>query len=143
MTADPAPPRPQGLYLPARIHNGIAYTAGMTPRVDGVLWRTGLIGQDVTDDNAQHCVVLATRNALAAIELMVPGTTIEACLTFTVYLACAPGFQRHAAIADAGSSHLRDQLGDAGLTARAAVGVATLPGGSPAEVQLTAALGAR
>ena len=89
----------------------------------------------------QHeaAVVLATGNALtAACALLCDDEEIEAILHLTVYLAVEEGFTEHSRIADFASSYLASVLGSAGLGARAAVGVAALPGGAPVEVQLVA-----
>ena len=45
----------------------------------------------------------------------------------------------HAKVGDIVSGWLYEQLGDAGIGARAAIGLATLPGNAPVEVQLVAA----
>ena len=117
----------------------LIFTAGMTPRKAGVLLHKGRIG--ASDEVQQHeaAVVLATGNALtAACALLCDDEEIEAILHLTVYLAVEEGFTEHSRIADFASSYLASVLGSAGLGARAAVGVAALPGGAPVEVQLVA-----
>jgi enamine deaminase RidA (YjgF/YER057c/UK114 family) len=116
-------------------------TAGMTPRVAGQLWRRGVVGDTVTVEDAQECMRIATGNGLDVLADRLGGLGgIEACLRMTVYLACAPDFVDHSRLADAGSAVLRERLGDRGTPVRSAVGVATLPGGAPVEVELTVAV---
>jgi enamine deaminase RidA (YjgF/YER057c/UK114 family) len=116
-------------------------TAGMTPRVDGRLYRQGFIGATVALDDARECVRIATRNALRVLEERLGSLdAIDACLRMTVYLACVSDFEDHSRLADVGSAVLREHLGERGTPVRSAVGVATLPGGSPVEVELTVAL---
>lgn len=135
-------PAPQGEYLPVVVHNGIAYAAGMTPRADGQLMFTGLVGSDIDLIDAAAAAHLAAGNALLAIRLSLPeGTGIDRCLRMTVYVASAPGFAQHSAVADGASRRLREDLGESGAVARSAVGVASLPGNAPVEVELTVALG--
>jgi enamine deaminase RidA (YjgF/YER057c/UK114 family) len=136
-----AVPRPQGDYAAVVVHGTLAMTAGMTPRVDGRLFRQGRIGDTVTLDDARECVRIATSNGLRVLEDRLGGLdAIAACLRMTVYLACVPDFEDHSRLADVGSAVLREHLGERGTPVRSAVGVATLPGGSPVEVELTVAL---
>lgn len=137
----PPAPAPQGRYLPVSVHGGLAFSAGMTPRVDGVLVTRGTVGADIPAQQAAELAGLAAANALAAIAAAVGGVhNIVRCLRLTVYIATAAGFTAHTAVADGASKALHDRLGERGTAARSAVGVAGLPGGSPIEVELTAAV---
>ena len=60
-------------------------------------------------------------------------------LSLTVYLNATEDYTTHAKVGDIVSNWLYEQLGDAGIGARAAIGLATLPGNAPVEVQLVAA----
>lgn len=137
----PAAPQPQGRYLPAVVHDGVAYSAGMTPRVEGRLLAQGLVGRDVGLQQACDLAGVAAGNALAAVVAAVGGVErIVRCLQLTVFVAGAPGFTEHTAVADGASAALLAALGRRGAVARAAVGVAGLPGGAPVEVSLVAAV---
>ncbi|WP_346534309.1 RidA family protein [Micromonospora sp. DPT] len=137
----PAPPAPQGHYVPVVVHAGAAYTAGMTPRVDGRLAVRGLVGADLTVAEARAAAGLAAGNAVAAVAEAVGGLDrVRRCLRMTVYVACRPDFTQHSAVADGASEVLRDWLGERGAVARSAVGVASLPSGAPVEVELTVAV---
>ena len=137
----PSAPTPQGRYIPATVHGGLAYSAGMTPRVDGVLVARGTVGGDIPIEHAAELAGLAATNAVAAIAAAVGGAhNIVRCLRLTVYIAAAAGFTGHSAVADGASMALHDRLGERGTAARSAIGVAGLPGGAPIEVELTAAV---
>lgn len=137
----PAVPQPQGLYRTVVVYDGLAFTAGMTPRVDGRLTVQGLIGREVGIEAAGEAARLAAENALAAIASAVGGLSrIAQCLRMTVYLACVDGFTEHSRIADHASAVLGQMPGQRGSVARSAVGVASLPGGAPVEIELTVAL---
>lgn len=143
MTAAPARgnPVPQGDYVPARRGAGIIVTAGMTPRVDGRLVAVGPVRKDAPLEDYREAVVLACSNALTAARgLLQTGEELGAILSMTVYVAAEDGFTAHSRLADFASAFLRQQLGDAGICSRAAVGVATLPGGAPVEIQIIAAV---
>ena len=137
----PTPPRPQGHYVPVVIDRGVAHTAGMTPRVDGRLLAQGIVGRDLTVEQARELAGVAAGNALAAVVAAVGGPErVVRCLQLTVFLAAAPDFTEHTAVADGASDTLLAALGPRGAVARAAVGVAGLPSGAPVEVVLTAAV---
>lgn len=134
-------PVPQGAYVAAKRHGNFIFTSGMTPRRDGVLMFEGPVRADVGLETCEAAVVLATSNALAAARaLLAEGEAIAAVVSLTVYIAAEAGFTRHSLLADYASRFLAEKLGPAGIGARAAVGVATLPGNAPVEIQLVAAV---
>lgn len=113
-------------------------TAGLTPRIDGELAWRGKVGSTVSIDQAREATALATSNALVAAQQAVPaGKFISRCLLLNVYINADEDFEQHAYVADAASSVVIETLGIEALGARAAIGVASLPGGSPVEVQVT------
>lgn len=135
-------PVPQGDYVPAMRHGDLIHTAGMTPRRDGRMMFIGPVPCDAPPDGLRDAVVLACDNALrAALALLAPHERIVQALNMNVFIAAEPGFAAHSAVADHASSHLRAKLGAAGRCARAAVGVATLPGNAPVEITLVLAAG--
>lgn len=139
-----AGPVPQGLYLPATRHGGLIFTAGMTPRQDGVLKFTGPVAADADPIEWKDAVILACRNALSAAQaLLNEGEYISGVMSLTVYIAAEAGFVSHARLADFASEFLQSKLGPRGIGSRAAIGVATLPGNAPVEIQLIASATAR
>jgi enamine deaminase RidA (YjgF/YER057c/UK114 family) len=136
-------PVPQGRYVPAVVHAGVVHVAGMTPRVDGVLAHTGRVGVDVPAGAARDAAGIAARNALGAVEAVLGDLgRVQRCLRLTVYVACADDFTDLSVVADGASAALTEVLGARGAAVRSAVGVRTLPGGAPVEVELTAAVAA-
>ncbi|HET6500219.1 MAG TPA: RidA family protein [Amycolatopsis sp.] len=140
-TRSPVTPTPQGNYVTAVVHDGMAISAGMTPRVGGSLAVTGIIGADLTVEEGRRAASIAASNALLAIAQAGGGLDqIDRCLQMTVYLVCTADFTRHSTVADGASVSLDAWLGARGKVARAAIGVLCLPSGAPVEVTLTAAL---
>lgn len=134
-------PAPQGLYLPALRFGDLIFTAGMTPRQDGTLLFTGPVRAGEPVENWREAVVLAASNALtAARSRLSAGERIAAVPSLTVFVAAEAGFTLHSRLADFASAFLREELGEAGIGSRAAVGVATLPGNAPVEIQLVVAV---
>jgi enamine deaminase RidA (YjgF/YER057c/UK114 family) len=142
VSTDPAvAPPPQGDYVPAVLHDGIVYSAGMTPRRNGQLTISGVVGSTVGMEDARAAAGLAAENALAAVESALPaGAAGVRCLRMTVYIACAPEFQSLSAVADGASAAIAAAVGREGLPARSAIGVQSLPSGAPIEVELIAAV---
>lgn len=135
-------PIPQGKYVPATRANGLIFTAGMTPRNNGVLIKQGKIR--LTDDLSEYkdAVVQAAKNTLAAARnRLEEGEVIAAILSITVYVNAEEGFTKQSAIADFASEYFCEELGEAGVGSRAAVGVLSLPGDAPVEISIVAAVG--
>jgi enamine deaminase RidA (YjgF/YER057c/UK114 family) len=123
------------------LHDGVVYTAGMTPRRNGELTVTGVVGLAVSVAAARAAAGLAATNALAAVFAALPADARVRCLRMTVYIACAPDFHDLSEVADGASKAISTTLGADALPARTAVGVQTLPSGAPVEVELVAAAG--
>lgn len=136
-TEQVAPPRPQGDYVPAVYDDGVVYTAGMTPRRDGVLTVQGVVGSSVSLDEARAAAGLSASNAMAAARSVLPGGAARMrCLRMTVYVACTSDFRDLSRVADGASAAISDALGSGALPARSAIGVQSLPSGAPVEVDL-------
>lgn len=141
----PPPPRPQGGYVPAVADGAWVQTAGMTPRVDGVLRYVGQVGAELTVEEARAAAALAVENALsAALRAAESGSRsegsgwrFERIVHLRVYVNAVAGFAEHSAVADGASERLRSLLGDRGAAARTALGVSSLPQGAAVEVELT------
>lgn len=130
-------PQPAGAYAVARRVGGLVYTAGMTPRRGGSLVATGLLGDEISVESGRELTTLATERALdAAASILQPGESLVGVLSLTVFLAATPNFTEHSGVADAASAVVADRMHGAPLPVRAAVGVASLPGSAPVEVQL-------
>jgi enamine deaminase RidA (YjgF/YER057c/UK114 family) len=137
----PHAPTPRGRYVPALVHGTLAFSAGMTPRIDGVLIGRGIVGEEVTEADARRAAGVAALNAVAAVAEALGGVHhIERCLRMVVYVACSPHFEHHSLVADGASDAIRECLGDHSLPVRTAIGVQSLPGGAPVEVELTVAV---
>lgn len=133
----PSPPLPQGDYVPAKRNGELIFTSGMTPRENGVLRFVGPVRLGTPLEDYRAAAILAAGNALtAARQLLDEDEVIGDVLNLTVFIAAEAGFTAHARLADYASAHLREELGDAAIGCRVAVGVATLPGNAPVEIQL-------
>jgi enamine deaminase RidA (YjgF/YER057c/UK114 family) len=135
---------PVAAYVPAVVHGGYAWVSGQLPFVDGELPVTGLVGVGeglVPPQDAAHLARVAALNALAAVKAVVGDLDrVVRVVKVGGFVASAPAFTGQPAVVNGASLLLHEVLGDAGVHARSAVGVAALPLGSPVEVELVAAL---
>ncbi|MCH7323170.1 RidA family protein [Solibacillus sp. MA9] len=130
-------PIPQGKYVPAKRVGNLIFTAGMTPRENGVLIQSGKIKSDFVIENVKQAIRLAATNTLSAsLKLLDINEKIESVISMTVYINTEENFELHSKIADIASDYYFEVLGEAGIGSRAAVGVASLPGNAPIEIQL-------
>lgn len=144
MTSGPNLPKPQGIYIPCNRVGQFLFVSGVTPRRDGQLVLTGAIGDEQPIDVLREAVRLAAANALVlARNELSEGETISGIASMTCFIKCSEHFEKHSAIADFASAYLVEELGDAGIGSRAAVGVSSLPGNAPVEIQLIAIAGDR
>jgi enamine deaminase RidA (YjgF/YER057c/UK114 family) len=137
----PPPPSPVASYVPVRVAAGLAFVAGQVASVNGAVLSPGLLGRDVTVDDARAAARRAVLQALSALRGEL-GTfdRIRSIAQVTVYVACTPDFTDMPTVANGASELLIDVLGDAGKHARAAVGMSALPLGTCVEVAVTAEL---
>ena len=142
MSETKANPIPQGKYVPATRFGDLIFTAGMTPRRNGVMILSGRVKTDEPLETYKEAVRQAADNALtAARNQLAEGERIARVLSMTVYVNAEDGFTSQAKIADLASDYLSEELGDASPMARVSVGVATLPGNAPVEIQLICGAG--
>lgn len=133
-------PIPQGKYVPATRSGNLIFTAGMTPRVNGVLILSGKVQCNKPLESYREAVHQATGNALtAALNKLVQGEEIGQVLQLQVYVNAEEGFILHSKLADFASEYLCKELGETSVTARAAIGVASLPNNAPVEIQMICA----
>lgn len=131
-------PAPRHAYVQGTHAAGFLYLSGITPKRAGELVLHGICGSDVTTDQAANAAELCAVNSIAALDMVVGLATLQSVVRVTVYVASASDYTEQAIVADAASTILERVLGVRGRHARTAVGVASLPGGAPVEVELTA-----
>lgn len=134
----PAPPSPAAAYLPFRVAGDVVHTAGQLPMVDGALVRTGRLGEEIDTEVGVELARAAGLNVLAVLASAAGDLDAIELTKITVYVASAPGFAEQHLVANGASELLANVLGDRGLHARSAVGVAALPLASPVEIDAIA-----
>jgi enamine deaminase RidA (YjgF/YER057c/UK114 family) len=136
-TEKKADPIAQGKYVPATRGGNFIYTAGMTPRNNGVLILSGKVKIEEPIETYRDAVRQATSNALiAARNLLKENEHLEQVLSLSVFINAEENYTSHSRLADYASEFLYQEMGEAGIGCRAAIGVSSLPGNAPIEVQM-------
>jgi enamine deaminase RidA (YjgF/YER057c/UK114 family) len=139
----PPPPQAVASYVPVKVAGPFAFVAGQVPMTAGEVLHPGRLGDPggVTSDEGARAARQAALQALAALRAALGSfEPIAGIAQVTVYVASAPDFRDHPAVANGASDLLVDALGEPGRHARAAVGMASLPLGASVEVAVTAEL---
>lgn len=132
----PTPPQPVAAYIPAVVHNGLLYISGQLPMANGSLTETGLVGQDVSLEQAYAAAKVCTLNALSiAKDTLGSLEKIERVIRVGGFVASAQGFYDQPRVINGASEFLGELFGEKGRHARAAVGVNALPLNAAVEVE--------
>jgi enamine deaminase RidA (YjgF/YER057c/UK114 family) len=135
----PEPPAPAAAYQPWAVTGDLVLTAGQLPLVDGALPRTGRCGDQVPTDAAIDLARAAAVNVLAVARAAAGGSDDDLdrvrVVKLTVFVASTADFTEQHLVANGASTLVAEVLGDDGVHARSAVGVGSLPLGSPVEVE--------
>ena len=126
---------------PVVVFDRVAYISGQVPKVDGRNMMAGRVPQEISVEEAQRCAVQATLQALACLKQEIGDLDrVQRFLKVTGYVYCDAGFDRQPQVINACSHLLQEIFGEAGQHARAAVGMAALPGRTPVEIEFVVGL---
>ncbi|MER7670698.1 RidA family protein [Kitasatospora sp. NPDC096128] len=128
---------PVAAYVPAVRSGEFVFTSGQLPVVGGKLVSTGKVGAEVSPEEAKELAQTCALNALAAVKSVIGDLDlIEQVVKVVGFVASAPDFIGQPAVINGASELLGTVLGEAGVHARSAVGVAVLPLDAPVEVEI-------
>ncbi|MCT2589897.1 RidA family protein [Streptomyces sp. N2-109] len=128
---------PAGVYVPALQSGSYVYTAGQVPFVDGKLPAAGKVGAEISAEQAKGLARICALNALAAVKSVTGDLDrIAHVVKVTGFVASAPDFTGQPGVLNGASELLGEVLGEKGVHARSAVGVAVLPLDAPVEVEI-------
>jgi enamine deaminase RidA (YjgF/YER057c/UK114 family) len=128
---------PLAVYQSAVRSGAYVYTSGQLPMVGGELAATGKVGAEVSPERAKELAGVCALNALAAVKSVVGDLDRIARVVKVVgFVASEPGFTGQSMVVNGASELLGEVLGERGVHARSAVGVAVLPLDAPVEVEV-------
>jgi enamine deaminase RidA (YjgF/YER057c/UK114 family) len=133
---------PRFVYVPVVLHDGLAWVSGQLPQIDGEVRTRGKVGREVTVEAAQECARVCVLQGLACLRDALEGDLgrIERVVKVTGFVASAPGFNQQPTVIDAASTLFGEILGERGVHARSAIGVAELPRDAPVEIECVVAV---
>lgn len=133
----PAASRPFGTYVETVQTGNLLFFSGMLPVVDHKPKYVGRLGKELDVEDGQDAVYTAALNVLAAAKEHL-GTLdrVTRVVRLGVFLATFGDFYDQPRVADAASDLFRDVFGIEKTSVRMIVGVASLPLGMPAELDV-------
>jgi len=125
-----------GNFVPSKRVGNLLYVSGQVPIKDGQIV-SGIVGQDVSVEEAKDLARYTALFALAAAKKSIPSLdSIRQVVKVNGWVNAEPGFGQQPAVINGASDLLVEVLGEKGRHARAAIGIATLPGNAPVEVEV-------
>lgn len=123
------PPKPVASYVGFVRQGDLVFISGQLPFADGKLSATGLLGKDVSLEDATAAARQCAINLLAQVKAACDGDLdrIVRCVRLGGFVASTPDFTDHPKVINGASDLIGEVLGEKGAHARAAVGVAALP----------------
>lgn len=132
----PAAPEPVASYIPAKVHNGLIYTSGQLPLLEGKLLMTGQVTDDSEINRAKEAMRQCFLNALSAASSVVSIDSIQSVLKLTAFVNSSKDFHSQHLIANGASDIATLLFGDDGRHSRSAVGVSALPLNASVELEV-------
>src|SRR6266566_7054634 len=133
----PDAPTPFGAYVPAVQTGNLLFLSGMLATSGHTATVVGIVGKDLDVPTGRQAATTAALNVLALTRKQLGSLNrVSRVVRLGVYIAATPEFAEHPKIADAASELLRDVLGEATVSSRLVIGAASLPLGSPVELEV-------
>ena len=133
----PPPPQPFGTYVEAVQAGNLLYLSGMLPTEGHRAKFVGRVGAELDVDTGREAARLASLNALAVARQHLGSLDrVTRVVKLGVSVATSGDVREQPKIADAASDLLRDVFGEEKSPARSVYGVASLPLGTPVELEI-------
>ena len=133
----PAPPEPFGTYVEAVQSGNLLFLSGMLPTEGRVAKFIGRVGAELDVDAGREAAKLATLNVLGVARLHLRSLDrVTRIVRLGVSVATSGDVRDHPKVADAASELLQDVFGKDKSPCRLVYGVASLPLGTPVELEV-------
>ena len=133
----PDPPSPFGAYVEAVQTGNLLFLSGMLATAGHAVTMAGIVGKDLDVPKGREAARTAALNVLAVARQHLGSLDrVSRVVRLGVSVAATPQFTEHPKVADAASELLRDVFGEATMPSRLVLGVASLPLGSPVELEV-------
>ena len=133
----PTPPRPFGAYVESVQSGRLLFLSGMLPVVDHKPKYIGRLGRELDTESGRDALRTASMSALAAARTHL-GTLdkVTRVVRLAIYLATSGDLVDQPKVADAASELFESIFGKERTSVRMVLGVASLPLGMPAELEV-------
>ncbi len=127
-----------GNFVPAVRTGNLVYTAGTGPGLpDGGLLHVGKLGAEITIEQGYDCARLTMLNLLSNLKGEIGDLDkVKRVVKLLCMVNAAPEFTQTPQVANGASDLLVSLFGEKGRHARSAVGMSTLPGNMPIEIEM-------
>jgi enamine deaminase RidA (YjgF/YER057c/UK114 family) len=128
---------PAAVYVPFRKIGTQVYIAGQIPPLDADIPTTGKAGGELSVEQAYAAARLAGLKVLAQLKVACDGDLdrVVQAVQIRGFVNCTPDFTAQSSVINGVSDLFREVFGEAGLAARAALGINALPLNAAVEVE--------
>ena len=132
----PDAPAPAAMYVPVCQTGSLLFVSGQIPTADGRAQFTGKAGKERSLEEAQQAARLCGINMLAAVRSCLGSLDrVRQVVKLQAFVSSDPSFTQQHLVTNAVSELLFQVFGEAGMHARTAVGVPSLPMDVTVEVE--------
>jgi enamine deaminase RidA (YjgF/YER057c/UK114 family) len=133
----PPAPEPKGVYKPLILLDTLAFTSGHLPTLSSGTLVKGRVGADLDVAAGYHAAMLAGLGILATLRKALGSLNhVRRVVKVFGMVNCTDDFEQQPAVLNGCSELLAEVFGpEAGIGARSAIGVNTLPLGVPVEIE--------
>ena len=133
----PTASTPVANYVPWVRTGALVFVSGQLPLENGTVAQTGIVGKDLTTEQAYGAAKLCALNLIAQVRNACDGDLdrVTRVVKLTGFVACTAAFTEHPQVINGASDVMVQVFGDAGRHSRAAVGAPALPRGASVEVE--------
>lgn len=133
----PSAPTPFGTYVEAVRSGNLLFLSGMLPVIDHKPKYLGKLGKELDVESGKDAARIAAFSALAAAkEYLGSLDRIARVVRLGIFIATAGDFIDHPKVADGASDLFYDIFGSEKPAVRLVIGVASLPLGTPVELEV-------
>ncbi|WP_082663742.1 RidA family protein [Sinorhizobium sp. Sb3] len=125
-----------GNYIPWRFAGSLLFISGQIPRIDGVEHFVGVVGRNISPEEAYQAARLCALNIVARVNAALEGDLerVLACVQLRGFVNAPSDFKGHPAVVDGASDLIVEVFEEKGRHVRTALGAGSLPRGSSVEV---------
>lgn len=131
----PTPAKPAAAYEPGVLVDGMIYVSGQLPMVAGELQYKGIVGVDVSEEEAYQAARICALNGLGVVKSLVGSLDqVERIVQVQGFVNSGNSFTGQPKVINGASDLMAEIFGEAGKHARFAIGNSGLPLGASVEV---------